>query len=200
MWNPVWNFVDSRENVFDMYGDCRENLLEFLAVVIISSPISSVCGSEWSIDGRVRDVFKIKSRARRTRTQRQILRFGYLRTWYAVHSTREMQMVELVKTWASYSLSLSPSLSLSLFLSLSASLSTSLSLSLYLSLSLSPLIACVRFLAHKSVLAHINESRVHVLSFWFLYWCVCSYVWHDSCICAWWLIRLLQTCAYVCYM
>jgi len=48
-------------------------------------------------------------------------------------------------------------------------LSFSLSLFLYLSLSLSRLLACVRFLAHKSVLAHINESRVHVLSFLFLY-------------------------------
>jgi len=27
-----------------MYGDCRENLLEVLAVVIILSTISSVCG------------------------------------------------------------------------------------------------------------------------------------------------------------
>jgi len=35
---------DSRENVFDMYGDSHENLLEILAVVIISSLISSVCG------------------------------------------------------------------------------------------------------------------------------------------------------------
>jgi len=40
----VWNFGDSRENVFDMYGDCRENLFEVLAVVIILSTISSVCG------------------------------------------------------------------------------------------------------------------------------------------------------------
>jgi len=51
-WKLVWNCGDSRENVFDMYGDSRENLLEILAVVIIrriisiiiSSPISSVCG------------------------------------------------------------------------------------------------------------------------------------------------------------
>jgi len=40
----VRKFRDSRENVFDMYGDSRENLLEILAVVIILSPISSVCG------------------------------------------------------------------------------------------------------------------------------------------------------------
>jgi len=31
--------------MFDMYGDSCENLLEILAVVIILSPISSVCGS-----------------------------------------------------------------------------------------------------------------------------------------------------------
>ena len=31
-WNPVGNFGDSRENVFDMYGDSCENLLEILAV------------------------------------------------------------------------------------------------------------------------------------------------------------------------
>jgi len=31
----VWNFGDSRENVFDMYGDSRSNLLNILAVVII---------------------------------------------------------------------------------------------------------------------------------------------------------------------
>jgi len=30
----VWNFGDSRENVFDMYGDSRQNLFEVLAVVI----------------------------------------------------------------------------------------------------------------------------------------------------------------------
>jgi len=44
-WNPVWNFGDSHENVFDMYGDSCENLLEILAVVMILSPISSVCGA-----------------------------------------------------------------------------------------------------------------------------------------------------------
>ena len=35
---------DSRENVFDLYGDSRENLLELLTVVIILSLISSVRG------------------------------------------------------------------------------------------------------------------------------------------------------------
>jgi len=40
----ILKFGDSRENVFDMYGDSREGLLEILAVVIISSPISSVRG------------------------------------------------------------------------------------------------------------------------------------------------------------
>jgi len=35
-------FGEFRENVFDMYGDSRENSFEILAVVIISSPISSV--------------------------------------------------------------------------------------------------------------------------------------------------------------
>ena len=40
----VGNFGDSRDNVFDRYGDFRENLLEILAVVTILSPISSVCG------------------------------------------------------------------------------------------------------------------------------------------------------------
>ena len=39
-------FWGSRENVFDMYGDYPENLLEILAVVIISSPISSVRGAQ----------------------------------------------------------------------------------------------------------------------------------------------------------
>ena len=34
-WNPVSKFGDSRENVFDMYGDSCENSLEILAVVII---------------------------------------------------------------------------------------------------------------------------------------------------------------------
>ena len=32
-----------RENVFDKYGDSHENLLEILAVVVILSPISSIC-------------------------------------------------------------------------------------------------------------------------------------------------------------
>jgi len=40
----VWKFGDSPENVFDMYGDSCENSFDFLDVVIISSPISSVCG------------------------------------------------------------------------------------------------------------------------------------------------------------
>ena len=31
---PVWNFGDSRENVLDMYGNSRENLLGISAVVI----------------------------------------------------------------------------------------------------------------------------------------------------------------------
>ena len=34
---------DPRKNVFEMYGDSCENLLDILAVVILSSPISSVC-------------------------------------------------------------------------------------------------------------------------------------------------------------
>jgi len=28
-WKPVWKFGDSRENVSDMYGDSRENLLKY---------------------------------------------------------------------------------------------------------------------------------------------------------------------------
>jgi len=43
-WKRVWNFGDSRQNVFDMYGDSRENLSENLAVVIVLSLMSSVCG------------------------------------------------------------------------------------------------------------------------------------------------------------
>jgi len=43
-WKPAWNFGDSRENVFDMYANSRENLLEVLAVVIIWSQMSSDCG------------------------------------------------------------------------------------------------------------------------------------------------------------
>ena len=43
-WKFVGNFGDSRDNVFDMYGDSRENLLEILAVVIIWSTISFVRG------------------------------------------------------------------------------------------------------------------------------------------------------------
>jgi len=43
-WKLVWNFGDFCENVFDVYGDSRENLLEILAIGIILSPISSVCG------------------------------------------------------------------------------------------------------------------------------------------------------------
>jgi len=41
-WKLLWNYGDSRENVFYMYEDSRENFLKILAVVIISSPISSV--------------------------------------------------------------------------------------------------------------------------------------------------------------
>jgi len=43
-WKLVLNFWDSRENVFDMYGDSRENLLKNFVFVIIWSPISSVRG------------------------------------------------------------------------------------------------------------------------------------------------------------
>ena len=45
----VWNLWDPLENVFDMYEDARENLMEVLAVGsfgrIILSPTFSVCGS-----------------------------------------------------------------------------------------------------------------------------------------------------------
>jgi len=40
----VWNLGDSRKNLFESHGDFRENFLEFLAIVILGSPISSVCG------------------------------------------------------------------------------------------------------------------------------------------------------------
>jgi len=49
-WRFVGNFGDSRDNVFDMYGDSRETLLEILAVVIIESLISSVRGMTWVCD------------------------------------------------------------------------------------------------------------------------------------------------------
>jgi len=42
----VGNFGDSRDNVFDMCGDSRGNLLKTLAVVIIVSTISSVRGGD----------------------------------------------------------------------------------------------------------------------------------------------------------
>jgi len=48
-WNPVWNFGDSQGNVFDMYGDSCENLLQILAIVIVLSPIS--CASDLSCLG-----------------------------------------------------------------------------------------------------------------------------------------------------
>jgi len=44
-WKFVGNFGDCRDFVFDMHGDSRENLLDILVVVIISSTISSICGS-----------------------------------------------------------------------------------------------------------------------------------------------------------
>jgi len=44
-WKPVWNYVDSRENLFESYGDSRENLFEILAVVNIWSLISSARGA-----------------------------------------------------------------------------------------------------------------------------------------------------------
>jgi len=43
-WKIVWNFGDSRENVLDMCGYCRENLLSILAVVMSFNTIPSVCG------------------------------------------------------------------------------------------------------------------------------------------------------------
>jgi len=43
-WKLVSIFRDSHENVFRMYGDSSENLLEILTVVIVWSPISSGCG------------------------------------------------------------------------------------------------------------------------------------------------------------
>jgi len=42
-WKLVLKFRDSLENVFDLYGDSRETLLEILTVVIILSQISAVC-------------------------------------------------------------------------------------------------------------------------------------------------------------
>ena len=46
-WKLVWDSGDSRENLFESYGDSRENWFEILAVVIISSPISSARGDSW---------------------------------------------------------------------------------------------------------------------------------------------------------
>jgi len=43
-WKLVWKIGDSRKNVFDMYRDSSENWMEILTVLIILSPISSVCG------------------------------------------------------------------------------------------------------------------------------------------------------------
>jgi len=40
----TWNHGHFRENVFDVYGDSRENLLGILEIVIMLSPISSVGG------------------------------------------------------------------------------------------------------------------------------------------------------------
>jgi len=51
-WKSVWNVGNSQENVFDLYGDFCENLLEIVAVVILWSLISSVC------DVRPTDLFK----------------------------------------------------------------------------------------------------------------------------------------------
>jgi len=51
----VWKFGDSRENVFDMYGDSRENCLKFSAVVIVSSPISSLRGTKRKRGKRTRN-------------------------------------------------------------------------------------------------------------------------------------------------
>jgi len=45
LWKLVWNLGDSRENVFDMYGDSRGNFLEILVLIIIWSLISSVRGN-----------------------------------------------------------------------------------------------------------------------------------------------------------
>jgi len=45
--DSVWNFGDSCENVFDMYWESGENLLNILVVVIIFSP-PSVVGSKVS--------------------------------------------------------------------------------------------------------------------------------------------------------
>jgi len=50
-WKLVWKSEDSRENVFDMCVDSREYLLEILTVVNIFSPISSVCGLPWVVQG-----------------------------------------------------------------------------------------------------------------------------------------------------
>ena len=44
-WEIVWNFGEFRENVFDVCGDFRENVLNNLAVVMILSTFSSVCGT-----------------------------------------------------------------------------------------------------------------------------------------------------------
>jgi len=43
IWKLVGNFRDTRQNLVDMYGDSRENMLENLAFGIVLSPISSVC-------------------------------------------------------------------------------------------------------------------------------------------------------------
>ena len=67
-WKPVWNFGDSRENMFDVYGDSRENLLEILAVVIIWSPISSVRGPSL-----VKNAFKVTQVSHVTHAHTQLM-------------------------------------------------------------------------------------------------------------------------------
>jgi len=51
---PCLKFCGLPSNIFDMYWDSRENLFEIVAVVIIWSPISSICGhgigSHWRLD------------------------------------------------------------------------------------------------------------------------------------------------------
>jgi len=55
----LFEILGSPENVFDMYRESGENLLEILAVVIISSSISFAIGMAKTKDCRVLELVRV---------------------------------------------------------------------------------------------------------------------------------------------
>jgi len=54
MWKSVWKCGDSREIVFDVYGNSYENLLQILALIMLSAILSAISSVGGKLEKRSR--------------------------------------------------------------------------------------------------------------------------------------------------